>query len=245
MSYYQTIYNCFRKAGMTQAGALAMLGNFECESNCEPNRVQGDGDRYRTISKAYTQNYSNGSWGRDRFVNGKTGYGLAQWTFPARQGALWDYWKQSGKALDDPAMQCNFAVKELKHDYPELWKLLCTSNDLYTLTKRVCYDFENPAIKNVDARYQAANRIKNMIDLSAKATPEPTPDPVKDDSLKLRTIDGHCESFGEFLLLKGILLCRGYTCLNIWADVKEFQKRHGLTPDGIVGNLTWNKLLER
>ena len=39
MSYYQTIYNRLRKHGLTQAGALGMLGNFDCESNCEPNRV--------------------------------------------------------------------------------------------------------------------------------------------------------------------------------------------------------------
>ena len=247
MSYRQTIYNTLRKHGMTEAGALAMLGNFECESNCEPNRVQGDGSSYRTISKSYTANYMNNTWGKEKFVNGLVGYGLAQWTYPTRQAELWDFWKASGKALDDPAMQCDFAVKELKRDYPELWNLLCTSNDVYTLTKRICYDFENPLVKNVDSRFQAANRIKYEIDLNGGGGDEPTP--VADHSLKLRTIDYHCDGFDEVLLLKGLLLCRGYDSEKVledtWAVVRQAQTDLGLSSDGVVGNKTWDALLKR
>ena len=248
MSYRQTIYNTLRKHGVTEAGALAMLGNFECESTCEPNRVQGDGSAYRTISKSYTANYMNGVWGKDRFVNGMTGYGLAQWTYPTRQAELWDFWKASGKALDDSVMQCDFAVKELKRDYPELWNLLCTNNDVYTLTKRICYDFENPLVKNVDARFQAANRIKYEIDLNGggadpEPQPTPTPQPVVDHSLKLRVIDKNCESFTEFELLKLLLKLRNYDTANIWDAVRQFQKDQGLVSDGVVGNKTWVALL--
>lgn len=248
MSYRQTIYNTLRKHGMTEAGALAMLGNFECESTCEPNRVQGDGSAYRTISKSYTANYMNGVWGKDRFVNGMTGYGLAQWTYPTRQAELWDFWKASGKALDDPTMQCDFAVKELKRDYPELWNLLCTNNDVYTLTKRICYDFENPLVKNVDARFQAANRIKYEIDLNGggaepEPQPTPTPQPVVDHSLKLRVIDKNCESFTEFELLKLLLKLRNYDTANVWDATRQFQKDQGLVSDGVVGNKTWVALL--
>lgn len=39
---YQTIYDQFRANGLTEAGALGMLGNFDCESNCIPYRLQGD-----------------------------------------------------------------------------------------------------------------------------------------------------------------------------------------------------------
>ena len=249
MSYRQTIYNRLRQLGMSEAGALGMLGNMECESSCEPNRVQGDGSPYRTISKQYTSNYMNGIWGKDKFVNGLTGYGLCQWTYPTRQAALWDFWKSSGKALDDPVMQCDFAVNELKHQYPELWNILCTSNDIYTCTKRICYDFENPLVKNVDARFSAANRIKNEIDLDHwNDDPEPQPTPA-DHSLKLRTIDYHCEGFDEVLLLKGLLLCRSYdseaVLEDLWTVVRQAQTDFGLVSDGIVGERTWAALLER
>lgn len=260
MSYQQTIYNAFRKHGMTEAGALAMLGNFDCESNCEPNRVQNDGSRYRTISKQYTANYMNGTWGKDHFVNAKTGYGLAQWTYPTRQANLWEFWKASGKALDDAEMQCDFSVKELKQDFPELWNLLCTSNDVYTLTKRVCYDFENPLVKNVDSRFSAANRIKYEIDLNAwekddptpGPAPQPEPTPLRPDKLELRTIDKNCNGFDEIYLLQALLLCRGYEVPvdGVWTQTltdatKAFQTHHSLGSDGIVGPKTWNKLLER
>ena len=35
MSYHQTIYNLLRGYGLSEAGALGMLGNWECESGCE------------------------------------------------------------------------------------------------------------------------------------------------------------------------------------------------------------------
>lgn len=252
MSYRQTIYNRFRQLGMTEAGALAMLGNFECESNCEPNRVQNDGSQYRTISKSYTANYMNGTWGKDHFVNAKTGYGLAQWTYPTRQADLWEFWKASGKALDDAEMQCDFSVKELKRDFPELWNLLCTSNDVYTLTKRVCYDFENPLVKNVDSRFQAANRIKYEIDLNGGGEDNPGPQPLKPDKLELRTIDKNCKGFDEIYLLQALLLCRGYEVPvdGVWTQTltdatKAFQTHNSLDSDSVVGNKTWTKLLER
>lgn len=252
MSYRQTIYNRFRQLGMTEAGALAMLGNFECESNCEPNRVQGDGSAFRTISKSYTANYMNGTWGKDHFVNAKTGYGLAQWTYPTRQADLWEFWKASGKALDDAEMQCDFSVKELKRDFPELWDLLCTSNDVYTLTKRICYDFENPLVKNVDSRFSAASRIKFEIDLNGGGTDDSDPQPLKPDKLELRTIDKNCKGFDEIYLLQALLLCRGYDVPvdGVWTDtladaVKAFQTHHSLGADSIVGNLTWAALLKR
>ena len=53
MSYHQTIYNLLRGYGLSEAGALGMLGNWECESGCEPYRVQGDYQASRAISKAY------------------------------------------------------------------------------------------------------------------------------------------------------------------------------------------------
>ena len=69
MSYYQTIYNRLRKHGLTQAGALGMLGNFDCESNCEPNRLQGDFSPYRSASKQYVYDVTSGRIDRDRFSN--------------------------------------------------------------------------------------------------------------------------------------------------------------------------------
>lgn len=59
---------------------------------------------------------------------------------------------------------------------------------------------------------------------------------------------------GEVKTLQRLLICLGYDLGNYGADgdfgaktsaaVKAFQKKNGLTADGIVGAATWNKLLK-
>lgn len=251
MSYYQTIYNRLRYHGVTQAGALGVLGNFDCESNCEPFRLQGDFEPSRRMSMTYVQNVTNGVISKDSFSRDGKGFGIYQLTYWSRKAGYYDYWKASGKALDSAELQVDYAVLEMKRDFPNLWTFLTQTGDVFTACSRVCREFERPAVNNIDARHDAAKRIQKMIDLDGSAEPEPaptpapTPAPVVDHSLKLRTVDKHCESFSEFILLQGVLLCRGYTCLNIWADVMAFQRENGLEADGIVGPMTWSKLLTR
>ena len=248
MSYYQQIYNRLRQNGITQAGALGILGNFDCESNCEPFRLQGDFSPYRTASKAYVQGLTNGSISREQFSRDAKGYGIYQLTYWTRKQGYYDYWKASGKAVDDAELQVDYAVVEMKRDYPQLFAFLCQTNDVFTATSRVCREFERPAVNNIDARFAAAKRIQASIDLSGGGEPDPTPTPTPDPTpavdhrLKLRTVDYHCEGFPELDLLWAILKLRNYE--PTWDAVKQFQQNSGLTADGVVGKLTWGKLLQ-
>lgn len=250
MSYQQIIFNELKAKGLTNAGALGMLGNFQAESGCEPNRLENDYSPYRTTSKDYVNRTTSGIMSKSEFCKA-IGFGLAQWTFPSRKANLWEFWKNSGKKLDDVYMQIDFAIKELKQDYPELWKLLCTSNDLYECVKRVCYDFENPQIKNVDARFRYANEIKQFINLDGEN--EDSEEEIKiNHDLFLRTIDKNCSGFQEIYLLQSLLALRNYEVIidGIWGEssnsaILEFQKDNNLVVDGIVGTKTWAKLLER
>lgn len=261
MSYPQTIYNVCRQSGMTEAAALAMVGNFQCESNCEPFRVEGDFSPYKTISKAYVQGVTDGSISRQTFSHDAKGFGLYQLTFWSRKQEYYDYWKASGKTLDSAELQTKFAIKELKRDFPNLWTFLTQTTDIFTACSRICREFERPAYNNVDARFQAANRFKHELDLNEwqdepapDPAPEPTPEPIKPDRLELRTIDKNCSGFNEVMLLKALLLLRGYTveakdCFAWEPELTEcviaFQRHHSLEPDGIVGQKTWSVLLER
>lgn len=166
MSFYQTIYNRLRQHGMTEAGALGCLGNWECESNCEPYRLQGDFSSYRSASKAYAKRVNDGSMSREEFSK-PVGFGIAQWTYHTRKAEMYDERKKLGCLVDDPVFQVDFAVKELKRDFIPDWRLLCSTSDVYEATKAVCQRFENPAIHNVDARFQAANKIRHEIDLKS------------------------------------------------------------------------------
>ena len=260
MSYKQTIYNRLRQAGMTEAGALGVLGNWECESNCEPCRLQGDYSSSRMVSKDYTARVTSGAISRYVFGSDQKGYGLAQWTYvnyptntKGRKFDLYDFWKASGKALDDVNMQVDFALYEFKRDFPaDLAKLKVTA-DLGDAVQTVCARFENPAIHNISARIEAADTIRKEIDLNAWEDGGDVlePEPQKDE-LVLRVIDQNCNGFNEVYLLQSLLLCRGYEVIvsGVWdfeltECVKVFQRHNGLDDDGVVGKLTWNKLMER
>lgn len=264
MSYQQQMYNRLRQAGMTEAGALGVLGNWECESNCEPFRVQNDFSPTRTASRIYVQQLESGVMSVDQFATDQRGFGAAQWTYGPRKRNMYSEWKASGRPIDSVEFQVDFAVAEFKRDFIPDWRLLCSTSDIYEATKAVCYRFENPAVKNVDARFQAAKRIQNEIDLNEWRSSTPSPEPQNDD---VEPHDDHvketeywpprmiCAGMNGYdvMVLQAVLKARGY--INPYIDgefgtyleklVKAFQTDYGLDPDGIVGPLTWGKLLER
>ena len=259
MSYHQIIYNRLRQAGMTEAGALGCLGNWECESNCEPNRVQGDFSSYRTASKQYVADVTAGRISREQFGKDGKGFGIYQLTYFSRKLGYYDFWKESGKALDDVELQVDYAVLELRRDYGDLYTYLCHTDDIAEAANQVCCKFERPQWNNVNARYAAALRIRKELDLSGtavvedNATTEPEqPDEPKVETWPPRTIDAHCSGWPEVWLLQSLLKCRGYSVLvdGIWGTaltdkVRQFQREHQLDADGAVGPVSWAKLFDR
>lgn len=256
MSYHQTIYNLLRGYGLSEAGALGMLGNWECESGCEPYRLQGDYQASRAISKAYVNAIENGTQDRERFANDQKGFGLAQWTYYSRKDMLWEVWKHSGKRIDDVGLQVDFAMRELQGEYSGLLSFLKTTNDIQAACDRVCREYERPAVNNVQARYQATLRIRSELDLSGQSTvgqvkpeSESTTEEPKLEKWFPRTIDEHCTGWPEVWLLQSLLKCRGYNVLvdGIFGDalankVEQFQRENSLYADGVVGKNTYIKL---
>ena len=170
MSIYQKIYNRLRQAGMTDAVALGFLGNWQQESGCEPNRIQNDFDPFRIASKTYTSRVESGEISRQEFGRDQKGYGLAQWTYvneartAGRKFDLYDFWKKSGKALDDIDMQLNFMAYELMNGYRIVRNQLDGCTDLWTATDIICRQYEQPADPNVDTRLRYAEWIETEID---------------------------------------------------------------------------------
>lgn len=241
----QTIYNTLLQSGMTREAALGMMGNMMCESGLEANRLQGDFNPFRTVSKSYTQRVMSFELSRDAFAKDSRGYGLCQWTYYSRKYALYDFWKQSGKSLDDPIMQCQFAVAELKENYRSLWEELLYSKELYTCTKLICEQFERPAHNNIDARFRAAKQLEAEL----TAEPAPEPEPAKETYWPPRMI---CKGMSgpDVSVLQALLTAHGFEC-EITGDFNvtthnltiAYQSQNALDQDGIVGPKTWASLL--
>jgi peptidoglycan hydrolase-like protein with peptidoglycan-binding domain len=279
MSNALLIYNQLCASGLTEAGALGLLGNWMAESGLEPNRLQGDFSQGRLQSKAYTDDVTANRISRQEFARDQKGYGLAQWTYfnfatgQGRKLELYDFWKNSGTALDDVRMQVRFALHELSTEgqYAGLWSLLKTTDDIWTAVDRVCRLYEQPYFNNVDARYQYALTIKEELDRigptpqaeepeqePAQAAEEASPAPAQkaESFWPPRTI---CNGMSgdDTAVLQALLKARGWPvhyvdgAFGAYLEdiVKDFQKsafpNEPQEWDGIVGPKTWGKLLER
>jgi len=281
MSNVLLIYNQLRAAGVSRAGALGLLGNWKAESGLEPCRLQNDFSANRIYSHAYTADVTAGRITRAQFARDQKGYGLAQWTyfnFSTGQGRkldLYDFWKKSGKALDDVSMQVSFALHELTTEaqYAGLWKILRTTDDIWTATDKACRLYEQPYYCNVDARFRYAKELEAEISKKPEEEPnisgsssERTSSGVNELSSRLteandtklvrttwppRMIDKSMAGT-DVAVLQAILTARGcYTgpLDGVFGDlldaaVRKFQLEHDLDPDGVVGPLTWAELLK-
>lgn len=157
----EQIYNFLISQGLTKAGAAGLMGNLAAESGLVSTRLQGDFSNGYTTSAAYTQQVDSGQIGREQFAkNGPNGggYGLAQWTYYTRKYNLYDYAKSKNTSIGDLGMQLEFLLRELQSSYPSVLAVLKTSNDLTATTRKVLYDFENPAVKNLSDRLSLAKK---------------------------------------------------------------------------------------
>lgn len=273
MGARERIYSVLRAAGLTRAGALGLMGNWDCESNLEAYRVQGDFSSYRTASKLYVSQITSGVISKESFMRDAKGFGLAQWTYFNRKGALYDYWKQSGAALDDSEMQTRFALRELATggEYATLYPFLKSSNNLRECVEKVCTIYERPAQNNFDARYNAALSLAQQIpdegqddytDPDDKTDPDGQPDGEKPKPSSPfwpprgyyggRNDPGLCQGMSgrDVKLMCSLLEIRGYPVeigedftASVRDQLIQFQRDQGLAADGICGKNSWHSLL--
>lgn len=245
----QTIYISLVTAGMTPQGAAGLMGNMSAESAMRANNSQ---DSYGWSDEDYTAAVDNGTYGH--FVRDAIGYGLCQWTSHTRKAALLAFAVERGASIGDEAMQVDFAVRELKSDYPGLWAYLCSTDDWYEAAARVCREFERPAVNNIAVRAGHAKEYfetYNGMEISGEQEPAPAPIKAKwtADMPQMATL---CQGFGgtQVTLLQRLLLSWGYTVtvtgiFDAETDtaVRAFQADNNLESDGIVGRMTWTALL--
>lgn len=154
----KTIWDSLRSSGLSEAGTAGMMGNMYCESLLKSNNVQ-DGMGYS--DEEYVRIVNNRSYSKDQFCKDSKGFGLCQWTFWSRKQLLYEMTVEKGISVDDEATQCNLAIKELKDSYPCLYSYLCNTTDVYTSASRICCEYEQPAVNNIQPRANKAQEYYN------------------------------------------------------------------------------------
>lgn len=205
------IYNKFRAHGLTHAGACAMGGNIQAESANRSNNVE---DRSGMGDAQYTAMVDAGGYDFATDNGKHYGYGLCQWTLKSRKVELLRYAKNRGVSIADEDMQVDFAVHELKRDFSGLWKFLCSTDDMYTATDRICREFENPAVKNTDIRYEFAQEWDREFGDGETSVEIPTvSQPTQNSSRKPSE---------SILVLEAVLNANGYAIPASGFATKEF-----------------------
>lgn len=239
----QEIYDFLRGQGMTHEGALGVMGNLQAESGCEACRLQGDFELSRTRSKEYAEAVDSGQISRHVFSRDGMGWGIYQITYWSRKEGFYDYCKEKGKSIADLTAQLSYMCKEMRTDYFSLFSFLGTTSEMFTACKRVCEEFERPAINNVQARYAMALAIEKELQQKEKVVSSFWPPRRLEKGMAGPDVE----------VLQAILKARGYAINYISGKfdnvtesaVNAFKADNSLGVPGVVGSKTWAKALER
>lgn len=251
-----TIFEQLRRSGMSVAGALGTMGSMQEESGLEACRVQGDFSPDRWASKDYANKVDNGLILDDTFAKDGKGWGLVQFTWPGYKHGLLTFCRRHSISIANETAQIDYLVAVLKQEFPALWSFLCTCNDdqLYTATDRFCREFERPAVNNVNARFQAAKRLRDEIQSKATESIDNSVESPKEDHPETPYWPPRMLCSGmtgaDVQLLQALLLCHGFNpggCSGIFDNrtrnmVVGFQAQNKLDQDGVAGPKTFKAL---
>ena len=183
------IWKALRAAGLTEAGAAGMLGNLKAESDLDPCNVQNTFERKLGYNdQGYTEAVDFGVY-KD-FADDGAGYGLAQWTYPARKAALLAFAKAQKKSVGDLDLQLDFLLTELQKDYPALLRQLCAASDVRVASDAVLTQFERPADMSESVKIKRAGFAEAFLrEFGGQAFVVNVPD-MPDIMAGVLTIDG-------------------------------------------------------
>ena len=249
----QTIFQALRDGGLSPAGACAMIGNMWAESGLRSNNVQ---DNCTVSDNDYTYNVDHGIITKSQFERDSYGYGLCQWTYYTRKAGLYDYAKSLGVSIGDEKMQCDYCIFELQKYYVGLYRDLCSTENLPDATKRICAEYEQPAVNNYADRINAAQRFYNQfangtnVGCNDDSCPIDFSEPEDTCIINIRVLHKGCMGRDVFLLQAG-LFDMGYDCgipdgdfgRNTEDAVKQIQKANDVEETGIADWFVWQTVL--
>ena len=141
---------------LPEIAIAGIMGNLECESNCEACRKQGDFSLDRSASKEYARQANAGT---NNFAYDSIGFGLAQWTYYSRKENLLNSCRSQGKGVEDEEAQLVFMLAEMQTEFTNMWKRLFQVGTIADAAGLVCREYERPAVLNITERTRAGQKI--------------------------------------------------------------------------------------
>ena len=127
-------------------GVAGLMGNLAAESNLRSNNLQNSYEKLLGMTdEEYTEAVDSGAYSKEQFVNDGAGYGLAQFTYPSRKEALWEYAHNYEVSIGDLNMQMEFIWQELGRSYKKVLHVLLNAKSVREASDAVMLDYERPA----------------------------------------------------------------------------------------------------
>jgi hypothetical protein len=138
----EQLWSMMKADGLTDEGAAAILGNF----------LQEDSTLDPSVSEDGTNTFK---------IDGKTGFGIAQWTDKGRQRKLQEMADEQGMSVYDLKLQYMNLRREMQ-EYG-IWDDFKTSHDLRALTKKFHDEYEGSddynRFGNIEHRHNYASQV--------------------------------------------------------------------------------------
>ncbi len=167
MNTEEKIWSFLKVQGLTDAGAAGLMGNLYTESGLRPNNLQNSCEKKLGYTDAaYTAAVDNGKY--KNFDTDRAGYGLCQWTHPARKKNLRFFAKSAGKSIGDLNIQLEFLMKELAESFSAVLAVLKKTDSVQAASDMVLLQFERPADQSEAAKARRASFGQKYFDKYAK-----------------------------------------------------------------------------
>nr|DAV88033.1 MAG TPA: Morphogenesis protein 1 wall, phi29, hydrolase, infection [Caudoviricetes sp.] len=161
----QAVGKALMNAGFSKNGAAGVIGNLSAESNVSPDAVELDSyDKTGLTPSEYLNRLLSGQMSEDEFANDGVGFGIAQWTYPERKRALWEFAHSKGVPMNDLGMQTDFLIWELNQDGKLAEILRSDSTTTHQASDAVLHGYEGPQVRDASVQADRQDRADDAYD---------------------------------------------------------------------------------
>lgn len=173
----KTQWDGLKAFGLSDLAAAVVMGNAQCESGCETNRLQGDFEATRSWSRSYTSMVDSGEISRDDFIfRGPSGggYGWLQWTEHRRKAGYYDHARRLGVSIGSEKAALSWFWEELHQPgFSTVLDALEHGTDLRAMSDVFLRRFEMPDDQSAKVAAYRAARCQEMLDRFGGSSPVP------------------------------------------------------------------------